>query len=102
MAEEIIDDGFKKVTCIDMSYSCIKLMQDEYKESYPQLSFTQMDVRNLQFPNGSFDVVVDKSLMDAMVCGDGAGENISRMVSEIHRVLSPVGTYFCISHGKLT
>ena len=100
MAEEIIDDGFNKVTCIDICYSAIKYMQDEYHERYPQLRFTQMDVRDLQFPNASFDIVIDKSLMDCMVCGDAPKENIHRMLTQIHRVLTPTGTYFCISHGK--
>jgi len=35
-----------------------------------------MDVRNLRFKDGSFDVVIDKGLMDAMVCGDGAAGNV--------------------------
>ena len=45
-------------------------------------------------------MIIDKSLLDAMVCGDGAIENIARMMSEIYRVLTPTGAYFCISHGK--
>ena len=58
-----------------------------------------MDVRNLQFKDGTFDVVIDKALLDALVCGDGAKGNTETMLKEIHRVLSPTGTYICISHG---
>lgn len=58
-----------------------------------------MDVRNLGFKDGTFDVVIDKALLDAMVCGDGASGNVSSMLTEIHRVLTPTGTYICISHG---
>ena len=58
-----------------------------------------MDVRNLGFKDGSFDVVIDKALMDAMACGDGALGNVQNMLSEVHRVLTPTGTYICISHG---
>ena len=70
------DDGYQHVTSIDLSYSAIKLQQEEYKERYSSLVFKQMDVRNLQFKDGSFDVVIDKGLLDAMVCGDGAKGNI--------------------------
>ena len=59
-----------------------------------------MDVRNLQYADASFDVVIDKSLLDAMVCGDGAVENVRRMMEEIYRVLTPTGVYFCISHAR--
>ena len=60
-----------------------------------------MDVRNLQFADASFDVVIDKGLLDAMSCGDGSAENVARMLTEIHRVLTPTGLYFCVSHGKM-
>ena len=59
-----------------------------------------MDVRNMQFPDSSFDIVIDKALLDAMVCGDGAPLNVQQMLSEIHRVLTPTGTYICITHGQ--
>ena len=60
-----------------------------------------MDVRNLQFADASFDIVIDKGLLDAVSCGDGSAENVSRMLTEIHRVLTPAGIYFCISHAKM-
>ena len=54
----------------------------------------------MMFKDGAFDVVIDKGLLDAMVCSDGAVQNIQSMLSEIYRVLSPNGVYICISHGK--
>jgi hypothetical protein len=36
-----------------------------------------MDCRNLYgIKDGDFDAVIDKGLLDAMVCGDGAVSNI--------------------------
>ena len=92
IAEEMYEDGFQHLTSIDLSYSAVKLMQEEYKERYSNLTFKQMDVRNLQFKDGTFDVVIDKALLDAMVCGDGAKGNSESMLKEIYRVLSPTGT----------
>ena len=100
MPEEMHEDGYQQITCVDLSYSAIKLQQDEYKDKYQNLTFKQMDVRNIGFPDGHFDVVIDKALLDAMVCGGGANGNVQLMLSEIHRVLNPTGTYICISHGK--
>ena len=59
-----------------------------------------MDVRNLQFKDGTFDAVIDKGLLDAMVCTDGSKGNTESMLKEIHRVLAPTGTYICVTHGK--
>lgn len=53
----------------------------------------------MQFKDGTFDVVLDKALLDAMVCSDGAQKNVELMLSEIHRVLTPTGVYICISHA---
>lgn len=75
MPEEMYEDGYQHITSIDLSYSAVKFMQEEYKEKYANLTFKQMDVRNLQFKDGTFDVVIDKALLDAMVCGDGAKGN---------------------------
>jgi len=35
-----------------------------------------MDVRNMAFKDGFFDVVIDKALLDAVVCGGGAVGNV--------------------------
>ena len=36
-----------------------------------------MDARNLQFKDGYFDLVIDKALLDALTCGDGAAQNVA-------------------------
>ena len=52
-----------------------------------------MDVRMLKYADKSFDVVIDKGLFDAIMCGDGCGPNTEQMLSEIHRVLTDDGIY---------
>ena len=59
-----------------------------------------MDVRNLQFTDGSFAVVIDKGTFDCIRCGDGADLSAEQMLLEIERVLAPNGVYICISHGS--
>jgi ubiquinone/menaquinone biosynthesis C-methylase UbiE len=58
-----------------------------------------MDVRSLQYEDGTFDAVIDKGTFDSMLCGDGSGPNADQMLGEIYRVLSPTGVYICISYG---
>ena len=58
-----------------------------------------MDVRQLQYQDGTFDAVIDKGTFDSILCGDGSGPNAEQMLKEIHRVLAPQGVYICVSYG---
>lgn len=51
----------------------------------------ETDVLNLNFPDGSFDAVVDKGTLDALLCR--SVKDARDMVTEMHRVLTPGGIY---------
>ncbi len=59
-----------------------------------------MDVRDLQYEDETFDMIIDKSTIDALLCGDNAFLNVAIMLKEFSRVLKPGGIYFVISYGK--
>ena len=64
-----------------------------------------MDVRELEFENESFDVVIDKGLLDSILVkkliksGNYSILNSEKMLNEIYRVLRQKGIYICISYG---
>lgn len=99
LAEEMFEDGYEHSTSVDISFTVIKQMQEMYKEKIPTLAFKQMDVRSLQYEDGTFDAVIDKGTLDSVLCGDGSGPNADAMLAEIYRVLSPTGVYICITYG---
>jgi hypothetical protein len=41
-----------------------------------------MDALQMQFENGSFDIVIDKSTIDAILCGKSSFINVAKMVFE--------------------
>ena len=57
------------------------------------------DCTNMRFPNDCFDAAIDKSTIDALLCGDHSYERVAIMMKEIQRVLKPGGIYFCITYG---
>jgi ubiquinone/menaquinone biosynthesis C-methylase UbiE len=59
-----------------------------------------MDVRDLQYEDNTFDVIIDKSTMDALLCGDQSFLNVSIMTKEVQRVLKKDGAYIIISYGQ--
>ncbi len=39
-----------------------------------------MDVRQLNYADGAFDMIIDKSTIDALLCGDSAFMNVAIML----------------------
>jgi ubiquinone/menaquinone biosynthesis C-methylase UbiE len=80
-------DGFQGLTSTDFSPVVIKQMQKKYKA----LKWEVQDARKLTYTNASFDVLVDKSLLDCMFYAEDRLTALSAMLNEIHRVLKPGG-----------
>jgi ubiquinone/menaquinone biosynthesis C-methylase UbiE len=58
-----------------------------------------MDARNTTYPSESFDMAIDKSTLDALLCGDFSFVNVAQMTKEVQRVLKTDGYYFIVSFG---
>ena len=58
-----------------------------------------MDVRDMTYNDSTFDLIIDKSTIDAILCGDKPYVNTAKMLKECNRVLKLGGSYVAISHG---
>jgi hypothetical protein len=59
-----------------------------------------MDVRDMKYDDGAFDLAIDKSTIDALLCGDRSFLNVTIMTKEIQRILKVGGIYMIISYGQ--
>jgi ubiquinone/menaquinone biosynthesis C-methylase UbiE len=59
-----------------------------------------MDIRDLKYEDNSFDIAIDKSTIDSLLCGDRSFLNVAIMINEIQRVLKAGGIYMIISYGQ--
>ncbi len=59
-----------------------------------------MDVRNMRYPSEHFNMVLDKSTIDALLCSDNPVISVAQMLEEVYRVLKPNGVYFVVSYGS--
>ena len=98
-SERLYDEGYTNNFNIDIADNVIKYMNSR-KGKRKNLHYEVMDVRELKYADESFDVVIDKSTIDALLCGEHAYMNVAKMTKEISRVLKTGGIYFIISYGK--
>jgi ubiquinone/menaquinone biosynthesis C-methylase UbiE len=98
LTEDMFEDGYATITNIDVSRVVIDQQIDRYKDK-PTLQWQQMNVTALDFPDETFDVVVAKATIDAVLCGEGSTANVAKFCSEVSRVLKPNGVFFIVSYG---
>lgn len=76
-------------------------MKEKNLEKRPKMQWIVMDITDMKpIETDSYDLVIDKSTMDALCCADDSLLKIALMLKETIRVLKTDGHYFCISYGK--
>ncbi|KAJ3676291.1 hypothetical protein LUZ60_003703 [Juncus effusus] len=99
LSEEMAKDNYTEIMNIDISSVVIEMMRKRH-EHIPQLKYMQMDVKDMSFfSNESFDCIIDKGTLDALMCGTDASRAASQMLDEVNRLLKPGGNYILITYG---
>lgn len=58
--------GYHSITNVDYSSVCISTMRARHRDC-PGMTWHQMDIRQLSFPDASFDVILEKATLDAIM-----------------------------------
>jgi ubiquinone/menaquinone biosynthesis C-methylase UbiE len=69
------DVGLKNITNIDLSGTVIQKMTAKNK-SRAEMKFIQMDMLRMEFDSESFDIVLDKGTLDALMSDNSDNVNI--------------------------
>ena len=95
-------EGKTTIVCMDYSKPCIDMLEQMHSAECPQMSFICGDVTNLTniVKRRDFDYIIDKGLMDAMMCGEGWDSNgaVLKYLKEAKLVLKPSGTFILVSY----
>lgn len=97
LSSDMGKDGYTDILSFDFSPVVIEQMKSEHAD-LPQCKWAVMDVRHIEAPDNTYDVVIDKCTIDALVCGDD--DLVMEAVNEYIRVLKPGGTCLIISFGQ--
>lgn len=96
---EMVKDGYQDIISFDFSDVVVNQMKERYnKDKYKNLKYEVMDIRDIKYPDNTFDYVLDKCTLDALVCGDE--DLVMKALSEYIRVLKPNGLCVIISFGQ--
>ncbi|CAI5743238.1 unnamed protein product [Hyaloperonospora brassicae] len=107
---DMYNSGFHHITNIDFSKTVIERMSAKYSKELLEMKWIEADMTTLSnvFAPGSFDVVIDKAAMDALMCDEGdvwspsevVIKQAAAMCSGITCVLAPQGTFLQISFAQ--
>ncbi|CAE7683463.1 Eef1akmt4, partial [Symbiodinium microadriaticum] len=98
MMEDMVADEFVDITGVDISRVVIDLMKVRCAD-YPEIRLLTGNMQDTNLPKESFDCIIDKGLMDSILCDLKGEEGVQNLVREVERLLTPDGIFICISHA---
>lgn len=91
---EIYDEGYTNMVCADNSATVIQHM---CATSNRDIQWDLIDATCMPYHDASFDVVIDKTLIDCLHCCDDPFQCICSYIDEVFRVLAPGGIFMIVS-----
>jgi len=109
LSEDMYNAGFKSITNIDFSPTIIEQMQRECGELMPEMKWITMNVLDMSaLQESSFEIVLEKGTMDALMCEKGdvweldpkVAADCHKMCTQVSRVLKPGGKFIQITFSQ--
>ncbi|CAO2822471.1 unnamed protein product [Amaranthus hypochondriacus] len=97
LSEHLYDAGFHDITNVDFSKVVISDMLRRNVRDRPRMRWRVMDITSMLFDDGTFDVVLDKGGLDALMEPEFGTELGDKYLSEVKRVLKLGGKFICLT-----
>ncbi|KAF8016204.1 hypothetical protein BT93_H1650 [Corymbia citriodora subsp. variegata] len=97
LSEHLYDAGFRSVTNIDFSKVVISDMLRRNVRDRPAMKWRVMDMTAMQFSDETFDIVLDKGGLDALMEPEHGHKLGDQYLSEVKRVLLSGGKFICLT-----
>ncbi|KAL0920954.1 hypothetical protein M5K25_007974 [Dendrobium thyrsiflorum] len=97
VSEHLYDAGFRQITNIDFSKIVVSDMLRRNVRMRPEMRWRVMDMTDMQFADESFDVVLDKGGLDALMEPEAGSELGNKYLTEVKRIVKSRGKYLCIT-----
>lgn len=100
MLEDMALDGYENIVGADLSRVAIANKKIRLGDRYPQISFFQGTMCDTNLPAASVDAIIDKALLDSLLCGGMGSVMVQQYIIECDRLLNDNGVLIIISHGN--
>lgn len=97
LSEHLYDAGFHDITNLDFSKVVISDMLRRNVRDRPLMRWRVMDITSIQFADRTFDVVLDKGGLDALMEPEFGSKLGDQYLSEVKRVLKTGGNFVCLT-----
>nr|XP_026691000.1 EEF1A lysine methyltransferase 4-like [Ciona intestinalis] len=106
-SEHLYKDGYRNIVNIDYSHICIEKMEAKCKD-LAEMKWLVMDIMDLKFGDASFDLVIDKGTLDAILTDQSgfghlcekAFDAIEVVLTNVSRVLVNGGRFVSITFAQ--
>lgn len=95
LSQQMYEAGYHNIVNIDISSSVITQMAAEF----PHMKWEVMDVTQMTYKSGTFDCVIDKGTLDALVAGK-IFNVCFEMLKQSMRVLNEEGQLILVTYGS--
>ncbi|XP_040379702.1 eEF1A lysine and N-terminal methyltransferase [Oryza brachyantha] len=97
LSERLYDAGYRRITNVDFSRVLVADMLRRHARARPEMRWRVMDMTDLQFTDGSFDVILDKGGLDALMEPEAGTKLGMKYLNEAKRVLKSGGKFACLT-----
>ncbi|PON31454.1 Methyltransferase type [Parasponia andersonii] len=97
LSEHLYDAGFRDITNVDFSKVVISDMLRRNVRQRPGMRWRVMDMTKMQFEAVTFDAVLDKGGLDALMEPEMGSDLGNQYLSEVKRVLKFGGKFVCLT-----
>ena len=99
-----LHEGKSHIMCLDYSPSCIEQLAQSWGPTRENMSFLVGDATRLEnmpaIADGDerIDAIIDKGLIDALMCGEGWNGDVERLLASAAKQLRHNGLYVLVSY----
>ena len=85
MSIDMYLDGYSKLWNTDISSVVINIQN----EKYPEMKWTVQDAMNTGLKENSMECIIDKSLIDTLMCATKSAKQLKKFMDEMYRIQKP-------------